>query len=129
MAGTVITDVINTSSGIQSTNNALLGAAKTWVNFNGTTSPGTIRSAYNVSSVTKNGTGDYTVNFTTALADTNYCAVTGGQIDTGGGSYALTGIARVAGAISTTSLRIVTSSSAFANYDYLVVNAAIFGNG
>lgn len=45
---------------------------KAWVNFNGTTSPGTIRSSYNVSSVTKNGTGDYTVNFTTALADANY---------------------------------------------------------
>ena len=46
--------------------------AKAWVNFNGTTSPGTIRSSYNVSSVTKNGTGDYTVNFTTPMADANY---------------------------------------------------------
>jgi hypothetical protein len=46
--------------------------AKAWVNFNGTTSPGTIRSSYNVSSVTKNGTGDYTVNFATAMADANY---------------------------------------------------------
>ena len=45
---------------------------KAWVNFNGTTSPGTIRSSYNVSSVTKNGAGDYTVNFTTAMADANY---------------------------------------------------------
>jgi hypothetical protein len=48
--------------------------AKAWVNFNGTTSPGTIRSSYNVSSVTKNGTGDYTVNFSTAMADANYSA-------------------------------------------------------
>jgi hypothetical protein len=46
--------------------------AKAWVNFNGTTSPGTIRSSYNVSSVTKNGTGDYTVNFATPMADANY---------------------------------------------------------
>jgi len=46
--------------------------AKAWVNFNGTTSPGTIRSSYNVSSVTKNGTGDYTVNFASAMADANY---------------------------------------------------------
>lgn len=46
---------------------------KAWVNFNGTTaSPSTIRASYNVSSVTKNGTGDYTVNFTTAMVDTNY---------------------------------------------------------
>ena len=56
--------------------------AKAWVNFNGTTSPGTIRSSYNVSSVTKNGTGNYTVNFTTPMADANYtvsgCARTPG---------------------------------------------------
>jgi hypothetical protein len=43
-----------------------------FVNFNGTTSPGTIRSSFNVSSVTKNGTGDYTINFTNALVDGNY---------------------------------------------------------
>jgi hypothetical protein len=49
------------------------GLAKAWVNFNGTVAtPSTIRSSLNVSSVTKNGTGDYTVNFTTAMTDTNY---------------------------------------------------------
>ena len=46
--------------------------AKAWVNFNGTTSPGTIRSQFNVSSVTKNATGDYTINFAVALTDANY---------------------------------------------------------
>ncbi len=45
---------------------------KAWVNFNGTTSPGTIRSSFNVSSVTKNGTGNYNVNFSTPMADANY---------------------------------------------------------
>jgi hypothetical protein len=45
---------------------------RAWVNFNGTTSPGTIRASGNVSSVTKNGAGDYTVNFTTAMPDANY---------------------------------------------------------
>jgi hypothetical protein len=45
--------------------------AKAWVNFNG---QGTvaIRASGNVSSITDNGTGDYTVNFITALADANY---------------------------------------------------------
>ncbi len=47
--------------------------AKAWVNFDGTTAtPSTIRSSYNVSSVTRNGTGDYTVNFATPMADENY---------------------------------------------------------
>jgi hypothetical protein len=46
---------------------------KAWVNFDGTGTPA-IRASYNVSSITDNGTGDYTVNFTTAFADVNYAA-------------------------------------------------------
>lgn len=46
-------------------------AVKAWVNFNGTGTVA-IRASYNVSSITDNGTGDYTVNFATALADANY---------------------------------------------------------
>ena len=49
-------------------------ACKAWVNFNG---EGTvaIRDGYNVSSITDNGTGDYTVNFATAMPDANYADV------------------------------------------------------
>jgi hypothetical protein len=47
------------------------GLCKAWVNFNGTSTVA-IRASYNVSSITDNGVGDYTVNFTTALADANY---------------------------------------------------------
>jgi hypothetical protein len=49
--------------------------AKAWVNFDGTTNTGgncTIQSDFNVSTVADNGTGDYTINFTSALADANY---------------------------------------------------------
>jgi hypothetical protein len=58
--------------------NERLQLCKAWVNFDGTgtfiPNPSTakIRSSYNVSSVTKNGTGDYTVNFATPMADANY---------------------------------------------------------
>ena len=45
--------------------------AKAWVNFNGTGTVA-IRASQNVSSITDNGTGNYTVNFTTAFSDTNY---------------------------------------------------------
>jgi hypothetical protein len=45
---------------------------RAWVNFNGTGTVA-IRASGNVSSITDNGTGDYTVNFTTALPDANYC--------------------------------------------------------
>jgi len=56
---------------------------KAWVNFDGTNafspnpSTSAIRSSYNVSSVTKNGTGDYTVNFTTPMTDAIYSVIVG----------------------------------------------------
>ena len=46
-------------------------SCRAWVNFNGTGTVA-IRASGNVSSITDNGTGDYTVNFTTALVDANY---------------------------------------------------------
>ena len=46
-------------------------AARAWVNFNGTGTVA-IRGSGNVSSITDNGTGDYTINFTNALPDANY---------------------------------------------------------
>jgi hypothetical protein len=47
------------------------GLCKAWVNFNGTSTVA-IGASYNVSSITDNGVADYTVNFTTAMVDTNY---------------------------------------------------------
>jgi hypothetical protein len=60
-------------------------AAKAWVNFNGTGTVA-IRESGNVSSITDNGTGDYTANFTTAMTDANYAATVGSieQNNTGG---------------------------------------------
>jgi len=46
-------------------------AARAWVNFNGVGTVA-IRASGNVSSITDNGTGDYTVNFATAMIDANY---------------------------------------------------------
>jgi hypothetical protein len=78
--GTVDTDVLAanavTYAKIGTTEQGQL--CKAWVSFNGTSTV-TIRAQYNVSSITDNGTGDYTVNFTTALADANYSAVAGGN--------------------------------------------------
>lgn len=60
---------------------------KAWVNFNGTGTVA-IRASYNVSSITDNGTGDYTVNFTTALVDANYSAlIAGGGTPAGGVAF------------------------------------------
>ena len=48
---------------------------RAWVNFNGTGTVA-IRASGNVTSITDNGTGNYTVNFTTAMPDANYAMVT-----------------------------------------------------
>jgi hypothetical protein len=72
MAGTVVCNVINTDTGLFSTNNAYSGIAKAWVNFVG--SSGAINGSFNVSSVTRNSTGIYTINFTTAMPNANYCS-------------------------------------------------------
>lgn len=55
-------------------------AARAWVNFDGTGTPA-IRASVNVSSITDNGTGDYTINFTTPMPDANYAVI--GTCDTG----------------------------------------------
>lgn len=58
---------------LNATGSAPIYAARAWVNFNGTGTVA-IRASGNVSSITDNGTGTYTVNFTTAIEDADYSA-------------------------------------------------------
>jgi hypothetical protein len=58
------------------------GSVETWVNFNGTGTP-SIRGSGNVSSISDNGTGSYTVNFSNNLTDANYAVVACGDRETG----------------------------------------------
>ena len=82
MAGTLKVDTIQSSASAtppvfkDSTGTEMGQLCRAWVNFNGVTTT-TVRAAFNVSSVTRNATGDYTVNFTTALADANYAYTVG----------------------------------------------------
>lgn len=73
MPGTLTISTLSDGTNSTSATNCISGSAKAWVRF--TSSTGTISASYNVSSVTRNGTGDYTVNFTNALADANYSKV------------------------------------------------------
>jgi len=75
-AGSVTFDTLSTSA--TEADNVASRTAKAWVNFDGTTNTGgncTIRADFNVSTVADNGTGDYTVNFTTNMASVNYVIV------------------------------------------------------
>jgi hypothetical protein len=61
---------------IQGTDGIERYMARAWVNFNGTGTVA-IRASGNVSSITDNGVGDYTVNFTAAMPDANYAPIFG----------------------------------------------------
>lgn len=70
---TIIAQTLSNGTVSTSTANCIQGSAKAWANFNGSTA--TIQSSFNVSSITRNTSGDYTVNFTTAMANANYVPV------------------------------------------------------
>ena len=89
---------------------ALVGGmlCRAWVNFNGTGTVA-IRAAYNVTSITDNGVGNYTVNFTNAMPDANYVALalSGESTNTAGGST-------VGANLSTTSCQFWTNNASTA---------------
>lgn len=67
--------------GFNASGSAPVYACRAWVNFNGTGTVA-IRGSGNVSSITDNGVGNYTINFTTAMADANYAV--GGYVSSPG---------------------------------------------
>jgi len=75
---TLTTPNINSAQFATVSGTAPIYAARAWVNFNGTGTVA-IRGSGNVSSITDNGTGNYIVNFTTALPDVNYSWSAGGN--------------------------------------------------
>jgi len=103
MAGTVIADRLEAASTSQlviengvaltpptiaDVNGVAIGTfCRAWVNFNGTGTVA-IRASFNVTSITDNGTGDYTVNFTNAMPDVNY-SVSGCYSDSGNTAFVI----------------------------------------
>jgi hypothetical protein len=84
-SGTLITPTIDSAPVPTVVGTAPIYMCRAWVNFNGTGTVA-IRASGNVSSITDNGTGDYTVNFTTAMLDANYNAVClGSTVNSGAG--------------------------------------------
>jgi hypothetical protein len=100
------------------TGSAPIYGARAWVNFNGTGTVA-IRASGNVSSITDNNTGDYTVNFTTAMPDVNYSAVLAPSVTVG--SYTGLGLPAQPFVFNTGSTRFNTQ-----NTDCAAVSVAIF---
>jgi hypothetical protein len=96
---------------------------RAWVNFNGTGAVA-IRASGNVSSITDNGTGDYTVNFTTAMVDANYSTVASAARNTSSYWDNLVSLYPI-GQYSTAGVRIITSAMSV-QQDRYYVTVAIF---
>ncbi len=98
-------------------------AVKAWVNFNGTGTVA-IRASFNVSSITDNGTGDYTVNFTSAMTDANYTVNVSGS--NGAGDSLVGFVANGATAPTTSAVRLRYASIASILVDGSFQSVAIF---
>ena len=130
VAQTISNGTVSTSSA-----NVIQGSAKAWVNFNGI-SGASIRSSYNVSSVTFNSTGLYTINFTNAMPNANYFV---GGSATSNGSFSGASSSGVLceyksagttyGNKTTTAIQVATiDNNGDTLYDSFSTNVAIFSN-
>jgi hypothetical protein len=106
-------DQLSTASG-----SAPSYSARAWVNFNGTGTVA-IRESGNVSSITDNTTGDYTINFTTAMPDANYSV---------SGTSSSFSIATVRGIFVNTSTAPSTTSVRVQNSNYVSAEDPVYAN-
>ena len=117
--GSVLTDVVQSSTAgtppqFNDGNGTQIGTlCRAWANFGYVSSAITIRGSFNVSSVTRTGTGAYTVSFTNSMPDANYAAVIYNNADTGTTSgswnnHYLGG----AGSRTTTAITVVSANNA-----------------
>lgn len=103
---------------------AVAYGCRAWVNFNGT---GTvvIRGSGNVTSITDNGVGDYTVNFTNAMPDANYSSIVTANngSPSGAGNFVYVGLGYTA---TTSSYRFNSGSNGVAYIDCASINVSVF---
>lgn len=118
----------DTSGIVKLQSNGVATNALAWVNFTGSTA--VIRASYNVTSVTRTASGQFTINFTNAMADANY--VFSGACSTQTSGYLSTVSLPIIGgtAPSTSSLAIITlhASGGGTYFDPPYVFVSVFGN-
>ena len=135
-AGTITANLTGTVTGNASglSSPASNGLAKAWVNFNGagtytlgTPTAATIRSSHNVSTITKNANGDFTVTFSSAFPNANYAVMVTAQ---GAANNALSVIRAGAAAtmVTTTSVRVSFLDTSAGPENPNTACVVIFGN-
>lgn len=120
MSTVKVNDIFDTS-GVLPPDNLKPITAAAWVQFNGSGTVA-IRDQFNVTSITDNSTGNYNVNFTTALADLNYCSA-----GSAGDGNAVTSIVSTETVESTSTLLMTVTNSSAGVVDRAVVNLMVFG--
>lgn len=118
---TGLVSTADTSGIIKVQSNGVTTNALAWINYKGTATV-SIRASYNVSSVTYNSTGDYTINFASALSDANYAAVVSGGNKSAGYTVG------TKESPTTSSVSVLNSYPGIAVADATYVYVAIFGN-
>jgi hypothetical protein len=106
------------------------GTARAWTYFTVPAGTPIIQTAFNVTSITDNGAGDYTFNFTNSLADANFAFA--GLGTSGGANYQIAGGGQSGGTVrNTTSLRtqfgyVINTSGALSNQDPASASIVVF---
>lgn len=124
-SNTVAITPLQLRNGLNASGSAPIYACRAWVSFNGT---GTIaiRGSGNVSSITDNGTGQYTVNFTTSMSDTNYTATASVASTANNVAQIMLGNSSFAPSFTTSSYRILTLDGSNNFTDMPYVNSLVF---
>jgi hypothetical protein len=101
------------------------GRAKAWIRFNGTGTPA-ITDDYFCSSISDNGTGDFTINFDSALSNANYMIA--GASDNGTSGAAMPPMIRNATVPTTTSVRVIFANGSGTAIDSAYNCVVVFGD-
>ena len=118
-----VNTIQNTSAAHSSTPEEIAqGRAKAWINFNGKDTVA-IRDSFNVSSLTDNSTGNYSMNFSTAMSNANYCVVSSGSESGVGGAARF-----ISGDGNSASAALLLTFNRTTNTDYSFCSFAVFGD-
>ena len=120
---TATVTTLKAPSGVLATQNGMTGIAKAWAQFSYATGSMVVQSSFNISSITRTGTGLYTLNFTTSMPSANYSAVMGCA---SGDLNAIT-VAQAGQSTSAFPMRVGTAAGSYVD-DKTFVYATIFSS-
>jgi hypothetical protein len=115
---TLVAQTLSNGTVSTSTANCIQGSAKAWLKCNSSTGSVVVNASYNISSITRQSAGNYTVFFTNAMSDTNFCVV---------GTVQYNGIFTVnTPPVSASSVVITAAGTSGSGFDSNFISLAVF---